>query len=182
MRLQYDELVYSGVIRSSVMSLANKVPYAGEWQSLVAENFATTADVYRILNLLNEEDDLMETADGEDKNRTASIKRLARMFGGDAQLTEEDQWQQAAEYLAEMQLQRITNAVLRVLSHRPLQDIKIVGAGAGRFLVEKIAQRLDTPYIDFSQLIQTEDALTHISNVCAPAVALAQLNRLYHIA
>jgi len=47
-RLQYGELVYSGVVRTSLMALATTAPFAGEWVGIMAEHFATTADVYRI--------------------------------------------------------------------------------------------------------------------------------------
>ncbi len=177
-RLRFDELVYTGVIRTSLMSLTNKVPFDGEWQNIAAENFATTADVYRILTSLKESDDLMETADGSSKDIAGSIRRLARMIGTDSiNSIEAQRWYKLAEYFEETQLQLITNAVLRVLSKSPDSDGKIVAAGAGRFLIKKIAQRINIPYMEFSDLCETETDLQHKCNVCAPAVAIAQLNR-----
>jgi (4-(4-[2-(gamma-L-glutamylamino)ethyl]phenoxymethyl)furan-2-yl)methanamine synthase len=67
------------------------------------------------------------------------------------------------------------------LSNTPDNNQKIVGAGVGRFLIKKIAQRLNIPYIEFSELCNSESELKHKCNVCAPAVALAQLNRLSSI-
>lgn len=177
-RLRFDELVYTGVVRTSLMSLTNKVPFDGEWQNIAAENFATTADVYRILARLEEGDDLMEAADGSSKDMEGSIRRLARMLGTDVTSTFERRcWLKLAEYFEETQLQLLTNAVLRVLSKSPGSDHKIVGAGAGRFLIKRIAQRINIPYLEFSDLCNSELELQHKCNVCAPAVAIAQLNR-----
>lgn len=177
-RLQLDELVYTGVIRTSLMSLTNKVPFNGEWQNIAAENFATTADVYRVLTYLEESDDLMDAADGKSKDVKGSIMRIARMLGTDAvDSIEHQRWYKLAEYFEEIQIQILTNSVLRVLSNSPSGDYKIVGAGTGRFLVKKIAQRINIPYIEFSDLCNSDVSLQHKCNVCAPAVAVAQLNR-----
>lgn len=177
-RLQLDELVYAGVIRTSLMSLTNKVPFNGEWQNIASENFATTADVYRVLTYLEESDDLMDAADGKNKDIKGSVMRIARMLGTDAvDSIEHQRWHKIAEYFEETQLQSLTKSVLRVLSKSPSSGIKIVGAGAGRFLVKKVAQRINIPYVEFSELCNSEASLQHKCNVCAPAVAVAQLNR-----
>ncbi|MCZ6804717.1 MAG: hypothetical protein O7D86_12495 [Proteobacteria bacterium] len=177
-RLRSDELVYTGVIRTSLMALTNKAPFAGEWQNLAIEHFATTADIYRILGYIDENDDLMDTADGNNKDVASSTRRLARMVGTDSGTAIQDSWYKLAAYFEEVQLQLLTNALQRVLSNIPDNKQKIVGAGVGRFLIKKIAQRLNIPYIEFSELCDSESGLQHKCNVCAPAVALAQLSRL----
>lgn len=177
-RLRFDELVYTGAIRTSLMSLTNKVPFNGEWQNITAENFATTADIYRVLARLEEADDVMASADGKNKDVKGSLRRLARVLGADAiDSIEEQRWYKLAEYFEETQLQLLTNAVLRVLSHSANSTEKIIGAGVGRFLIKKIAQRINIPYIEYSDLCESKFDLQHKSNVCAPAVAVAQLNR-----
>ena len=177
-RLRCDELVYTGVIRTSLMALANKVPFNGDWQNIAAEHFATTADVYRILSCLNEEDDLMDAADGKAKDIKGSMQRLARMVGADNDNSVDEQcWYQLAEFYREKQLQLISNALLRVISNLPNKNIKLVAAGTGRFLVKEIARRLNLSCIDFSSLCSSDAQFEHKCNVCAPAVAVAQLNR-----
>ena len=177
-RLCNDELVYTGVIRTPLMALSNRLPFRGEWQNLAAENFSTTADVYRILGLLEEDDDLMDTPDGQDKSLNNSIRRLARMAGTDADKAHLSDWWQLAQYFEEIQLQQLSQALLRVMSKYASHDQQLIGAGVGRFLVRKLAQRLNLNYIEFSELCESEAELKHHCNVCAPAVALAQLNRL----
>ena len=177
-RLRFDELIYTGVIRTSLMALTNKAPFEGLWQNLAMEHFATTADVYRILGCLHEDDDLMDSADGNSKDIDGSIRRLARMLGTDSCTTvNQNRWYKLAEYFQEVQLQMLCKGVLRILSTLPTNNQKIVGAGVGRFLVNKIAQRLSIPYIEFSEICNSDSKLSHKCNVCAPAVSLAQLSR-----
>jgi (4-(4-[2-(gamma-L-glutamylamino)ethyl]phenoxymethyl)furan-2-yl)methanamine synthase len=51
-RLAAGELVYTGLVRSFVMAVGERAPFAGRWSPLINENFATMADVYRILGQL----------------------------------------------------------------------------------------------------------------------------------
>ena len=60
------------------------MPFAGAWTPLINENFATMADVHRILGNIPAGADQMATADGRDKTVDASRVRLARMVGRDA--------------------------------------------------------------------------------------------------
>jgi probable H4MPT-linked C1 transfer pathway protein len=181
-RLRFDELVYTGVIRTSLMALASKVPFRGEWQNIAAEHFATTADVYRILSCIEDSDDLMDTADGKAKDLPGSYRRLARMVGTDyVDTNETDCWINLAKYYEELQIQMLTKAILRVLSNSTLSNAKIVGAGTGHFLIRKIAQRINIPYVEFTRLCHTEDEFKKGCNVCAPATAIAQLNRQHYI-
>jgi (4-(4-[2-(gamma-L-glutamylamino)ethyl]phenoxymethyl)furan-2-yl)methanamine synthase len=178
-RLRFDELVYTGVIRTPIMALTNRAPFAGEWQNIASESFATTADIYRILSCLEDGDDLMETADGNDKTVVNSIRRLARMMGTDVvDSVNQNDWYKLAGYFEEIQIQTLTKSLLRVLSNLTEDRPKLVGAGVGRFLIKKIAQRLSLPYVEFSDLFETETEMQHQCNICAPAVALAHLNRL----
>ena len=82
-RLVTGELVYTGVVRTPVMALAERAPFAGEWVPLMAEFFATTADLYRVLGRLPEGADQHPAADGGEKTVEASARRLARMLGRD---------------------------------------------------------------------------------------------------
>src|SRR5207253_172648 len=101
-RLACGELVYTGLVRSSVMAIAARVPVAGSWTTLVNENFATMADVHRLLDNLPEDADQMTTADGRPKTLAASRARLARMLGRDAD--ERQQWTVPARWFAEAQI------------------------------------------------------------------------------
>lgn len=176
-RLQYEELVYTGVVRTPVMAIADRAPFGGEWIGLMAEHFATMADVYRLLDQLPGYADQMPAADGGEKTREGSARRLARMLGRDFESAPLDDWRRAAEFLREQQLMKIRSSCERQLSRGLLaQSAPFVGAGVGRFLVETLAQRLGFPYVDFMNFFPLpEGDETITTGDCAPAVAVACL-------
>lgn len=170
------ELVYTGVVRTPLMAVADRAPLRGRWVGLAAEYFATTADVYRILGLLDEAADQQPSADGSEKTPAGSRRRLARMVGRDAESGSEAEWRALAEWLAEAQLRRIEDGIALVLSRRLLPaDAPIIAAGAGRFLARRLALRLARPRIEFSQLLPGQEGGTDWLDTCAPAVAVACL-------
>ena len=178
-RLCCDELVYTGVIRSSVMSLSSRVPFFGVWQGLANEHFATTADIYRITGQLPEADDMQDTADQGGKSLTDSLCRLARMVGTDYHGSSKQgvpRWalQDLARYLAECQLQKIDAALSSVLSRRPRGlDHGLIGAGCGAFLVAELAARQSLPYLHFAELLAVPKRqypdVARVASACALA-------------
>jgi probable H4MPT-linked C1 transfer pathway protein len=175
-RLAAGELVYSGVVRTPVMALATAVPFEGESVPLVAELFATAADVHRLCGRLPEEADQHPAADGREKTETGSARRLARMIGRDAEAAPLETWRQLARALARAQACRIEDACDRVLSGRPLApDGPVVAAGVGRFLAADVAHRLARPCIEFARLLPDPGPEPGRVSECAPAVAVAWL-------
>jgi probable H4MPT-linked C1 transfer pathway protein len=77
-RLVSRELVYSGVVRTPVMALAPVACVEGVEVPLMAECFATAADVHRLTGELPAGADLHRTADGGPPTPEASARRLAR--------------------------------------------------------------------------------------------------------
>ncbi len=63
-RLAAGELVYTGLVRSFVMAVADRAPFEGHWSALINEYFANMGDVHRILGRLPDDADQMATADG----------------------------------------------------------------------------------------------------------------------
>ena len=176
-RLQSQELVYSGIIRTAVMAIAQSAFFRGQEVGLMAEYFATMADVYRLTGELNEAHDKSDTPDGRGKTPLASARRLSRMIGYDFKAEDLALWQQFAATLKLQQKQQIQNACQRQLS-RIIADEKtyIIGAGIGRFLVKQIAADLSLPFKDFSHLFKIEVNPADFSIAdCAPAVAVACL-------
>ena len=175
-RLSQDELVYSGVTRTPVMAVTRSVPFAGERQALMAELFATTADVHRITGRLPQGVDQHPATDGAGKSKEESARRLARMLGRDLQDASPAAWHRLARYLSECQLQTLTSAAERVLSRDLIEDdAPLVGAGIGRFLLRDLAARLGRPYLDFADLVQGSLETREWAACCAPAVAVALL-------
>ena len=179
-RLRHDELVYTGIIRTPVMAVVNKIFCDGQWQNIVTENFSTMADIYRLTEELNEQDDMMLAADGAGKTKCDSARRLARMVGLDLQ-DENDipHVKGMAEHVACAQLERINESLLKILSGPDLKKVGcLVGAGAGRFLVRKLASKNNLQYIDFTDFLTypKEDEQKVLS--CAAAVSVAQISRV----
>ena len=169
-RLACGELVYTGLVRTPVMALADHAPFAGAWTTLAAEHFATAADVHRLLGELPEDADLLPTADGRDRSVAASRARLARMVGRDAAEASEAAWHDLAAWFAERQMRHLEDAARLVLS-AGTSGRHVVAAGIGRATVARLAARLDCACTAFSNLVPGGTA----ADTCAPAVAMAVL-------
>lgn len=171
-RLISQELIYTGVVRTSVMSVAQTVLDNENPVGVMAEHFATMADVYRLTGELSENHDQTPTADGAEKTIEASARRLSRMLGDDFKIEELNRWKAVARDIRQQQLQRIQQSCALHLNKKST----LVGAGIGRFLVKEIASVLDCCYVDFSTLFNTSHHnLTFNPADCAPAVAMAFL-------
>lgn len=174
-RMRYDELLYTGVARTPAMTLARRVPLNGGWINVMAEHFATTADVYRLTGELPEYADQLPSADNGRKTVEGSQLRLARLVGMDAGSMTGDAWRTLARFLRERQLSAIQAGVAIQLSRGLLKEsAPLLGAGVGRFLVREIANRLGRPFIDFNEFLPTaRDQGGLCAADCGPASAVA---------
>lgn len=174
-RLANDELVYCGVIRTPLMSIAQRAPFGGRCVNVMAEHFATTADIYRLTGELPPDADHSETADWREKTLEASARRLARMVGCDSDDFGMESWRELARFFANEQFNRLAQACETHLARGLLgNSAAIVGAGVGNFLARKIAVKLNRPYRDFASFIPPARAW---NPQCAPAFAVAWLLR-----
>ncbi|NOS95292.1 MAG: H4MPT-linked C1 transfer pathway protein [Methylotenera sp.] len=176
-RMQYDELVYTGVVRTPLMALTQKIAFAGQRVNVAAEHFATTADVYTLTGDLAAAENMAETADGADKSIEASARRIARMIGHDAQDASLSVWRNLADAFKEAQFNLIKQAALIQISRlEDCQNLHIIGAGAGEFIVCELAKQLGFKYVSVSDFIHAENhAIKTMAQVCFPAYAVAGL-------
>lgn len=175
-RLRAGELVYTGLTRTFLMAVCDRVPFRGRWMPLMNEYFASMADVYRVLEELDETADLHPSADGREKTPAASRARLARMVGADADDACAEEWLRLARWFAEAQLRSLDGAARQVLSAGKLSDSAlIVGAGTGMPLVRRLAPRLGMPFRPFDSLIDVSEEARTWASRCAPCVAVALL-------
>ena len=174
-RLQTGELVYTGLTRTPVPSVATRAPLAGEWQGLARDAFATMADIRRVLGILPDDVDRHATADGKGKSVSESLVRLARGFGRDPEMRHLATWQASAAYIAERQLRSIHDGVLQVVSRPGLTIASVVTAGIGASAAAAIGTRMDLPVVDFGTLIGAPSEHRLWATRCAPAVAVALL-------
>ena len=177
LRMQHDELVYTGVVRTPLMALAQKIPFGGHMSNVAAEHFATTADVYTLTGELAIAENAAETADGAEKSIQASACRIARMVGCDAEEAPLASWIELARSFKNVQLDQIRQALLKQV---PLLQgnttLQLVGAGAGSFLAAELARQLGFEYCAVTEFIAADNVgVKHRAAVCFPAYAVAYL-------
>jgi probable H4MPT-linked C1 transfer pathway protein len=176
-RMRYDELLYTGAIRTPAMLLVDRVPINGYWLGIMGECFATTSDLYRITGEINEALDQTPTADNGPKTPDGSRIRLARLFGLDKDELTATQWESVVRFLREKHLTSILQAIECQLSLVDLGNkTPLIGAGVGRFLVKEIATRINRPYLDFDHFFSIgEQSISFGVADCGPAAAIACL-------
>ncbi|WP_114364764.1 hydantoinase/oxoprolinase family protein [Ciceribacter lividus] len=175
-RLLSGELVYTGFTRSALIGIAERVPVGGTMTPLMNEYFANTADIARILGMLDEADDQYPSADRREKTLTGSIGRLARMIGRDGPDLSTEEWSDIALWFSEHQLRMVHDGALRVAAdHRLARGAPVVGAGIGRPQIRRLAARLERPFVDFGTLINAVEPARETACKAAPAAAVALL-------
>ncbi|MGI9403260.1 MAG: hydantoinase/oxoprolinase family protein, partial [Hyphomicrobium sp.] len=173
--------VYTGLTRSDVATIARDVTFKGRTQSLAAGNFATMADVRRIVGELPDDTDQHETSDHRGKSLDESVARFARSLGRDSADASLDDWRNAARDVAEQQMHAIHEACLHVLTATPLaSDAPVVAAGIGAPLIETLARKLMRPCRTFGDLANATDDCRLWATRCAPAAAIALLAAAKH--
>lgn len=176
-RLVSGELIYTGLTRTAVMAVCTRAPFAGTWQNFAREYLATMADVRRILGVLPDGLDVHATADGRGKSPEESLARFARMFCREAADASLSTWQQAAHYVAELQLRSIHDSCAQVLSglDAATSPQTVVATGLDTAVGREIAHRLGLPCLTFSELAGAPADLQPAVDCNAPAVAVALL-------
>jgi uncharacterized hydantoinase/oxoprolinase family protein len=120
------------------------------------------------------EDDMADTADGAGKTEHESARRLARMIGHDVEHADISAWKRLAFEFRKAQIMRLQETLGYLQIN---QDVPLVGAGVGRFLVRALADQMNKPYLDVETLINTSNEAAHWASVCLPAVAVARLSK-----
>ncbi|MBU3694011.1 MAG: hypothetical protein FGM40_04190 [Rhodocyclaceae bacterium] len=173
-RLSAGELVYRGIVRTPLMAVAPGIVWQDAPRPLMAEHFATSADVFRLTGDLDESADAWAPADSGDKTPNGSARRLARLVGEDLEAASLEQWRSVAAQLAAAMEETVTQAAQGVLAQMAVvAKPQVVCAGAGHWLAARVAARLGLPAVDFAALVGAADvpgAREH-----APALALAAL-------
>ncbi len=180
-RLRDAGLVYSGVVRTPLIALTREILFEGNSIPLMAEMFATTADIYRLLECLDPHSDCAPTADGAGKTATDSARRLARMIGLDAAERPLAVWRSLAGQFADIQFTNLRIACQDRIRQEGLHPTDpMIGYGCGQFLIKKIAASLGCPYVGVETLLGISDAdLAARIALCGPAVAVAWLAATY---
>jgi probable H4MPT-linked C1 transfer pathway protein len=156
-KLVCGELVYTGSLRTNVAAIVNTVPVKSCLSRVSSELFAQSADVHLVLGNISEEDYTVETADGKEKTRKASLTRLARVVCADTEMLTEKDTVQIAQYVYSKQIEQIASSLAQVCSRitkNRAKNIEIVVTGLGRnFLARKAASKAGFSEVtDFGEL------------------------------
>ncbi|GIW82939.1 MAG: tetrahydromethanopterin-linked C1 transfer pathway [Gemmatales bacterium] len=126
-RLRTRELVYTGIRRTPVCALLDRV--AAEW-------FATTHDAFLLLGWIEEDESDTDTPDGRPATKGFAHARLARMVGADAETLSLADAQRLAKQIIQRQLARIADAI-RNLSRDLNEPPLAILSGSGEFLARR---------------------------------------------
>lgn len=169
-RLMSGELVYTGVLRSPVMSIVRRVPLRGRWCRAAAEHFAIAADIHCWLRNIPPEAYRCETPDGRGVSRREAAARIARMVCADLEMLSPRDITRIATHVARVQRARIVAAIRQVLSRLGAAAPRVaLAAGAGAFLARDAAAAAGLRAIDLTSTLEPAAARA------LPAAAVAWL-------
>lgn len=129
-RLATGELVYVGATRTPLMALGSHVTWQGNPHGLMAEHFATTADIYVLTGDLPPDPACIDTADGRPLVAPCAAARVLRMVGADAETHTIDDARELATAFARAVDGRVRDAIRQVLAGRRAERVVVTGSGA----------------------------------------------------
>jgi probable H4MPT-linked C1 transfer pathway protein len=169
-RLASSELLYRGVKRTPVCAVCQSLPWNDRKCQTAAEFFATTADAYVLLEMLDEEPDVTWTADGKPLTKEYARQRLARQVCADACELGPDAIDHMAAFVKDAQLRDLARAIRSVAKRLTEMPGTFILSGCGAFLATIAVGNL--PDIRYRSLT-TE--IGEGASECAPAHAVAVL-------
>jgi probable H4MPT-linked C1 transfer pathway protein len=138
--LRQSELVYTGALRTPAEAVAQALVLSGAPVGVSAEGFALVGDAHLWLGSLAPEDYTVPTPDGRPATREFAGERLARVVCADRELLDAAAVDAIARGLAEAQVRRVSEAVVRVRRRHPSVDSAVV-TGLGDFIAAEAARR-----------------------------------------
>ena len=181
-RLKSGELIYSGVLRTSVAALLTRVAIGGVEYRLSSEYFATTADVYLMLGYTRTDVYQYQITAGYspsihvirgtheengDDLRINAMRRLARVVCCDLDDIGAEGAVTIAKQVYEKQVEELIDSLKRIIELYGLETV--VSAGIGDFIVKKAADSLNTSFISLSSIYGVD------LSAVFPAYAVAKL-------
>lgn len=175
-RLLAGELVYTGVDRTPLGAVVQRLPLGGVMCPVAAEHFATTADAYLLLGEMPPDAANTDTADGRPRTIAAARGRLARMLCADLTELSPTDIELAAAAIRDAQLQSLAAAAEHVAARLGQPPRTLVLSGQGEHLLRRLAAQL--PWRSSTRSLSQEWGAD--ASRCAPAHALAALAREAH--
>src|SRR5262245_18332725 len=110
-RLLAGELVYTGVVRTNVAAIVNRLPLWGGQCPVAAEYFAVSGDVHVLLGDLDPAAYTGSTPDGRAPEAAWAAERLARVVCADIEMLNGKEIEAMARAVAEAQVQQVAAAL-----------------------------------------------------------------------
>ena len=167
LRLASGELVYTGLLRTGLACILPVARIQGHHVPLAPELFAIIADARLALGQIDLDRYTCDTADGKDKGRSSSLRRLARSVCADLEEIGESGALAIAEQACAEQKRTLTAAMEWQVERHGLE--RVAAAGIGEWLIAEAANTLGMECILLSELYGSR-----ISDVF-PAYAVARL-------
>lgn len=135
-RMLGGHLLYTGVQRSPICAVLERVPYRGAVCPPAQEWFATMRDAYLVLGEIEEQPECCETADGRPATRQAARARLARMVCADLSQFDSADAEAMARAAAEAQARHLASAFRQAAA--TVTPAAIIVSGQGDFLLRRM--------------------------------------------
>ena len=166
------ELVYTGTLRTNLASFLDKVQLNGKEYRVASELFAQTADVYMLLDLIDEDDYICDTFDGEGKSKIECARRIARVVCADLEMISMDDVVELSKFIHQKQIEQIADGLKQVYETQNL-DL-IVTTGLGKDILDRPAAELLGLKVKSMGDILSDDECT-----VAPAIGTAVMMERY---
>ncbi len=147
-RLHAHELLYSGILRTNVAAILNRVVLNGKAYATSSELFAIAADAYLVLGDISRTDYRCECPnryafddDEEAKSVESAMQRLARVVCSDLEDIGDAGAIDIAAQVKNAQMERLVNA-LSIMKERYGIE-RVVSAGTGEFLIKEAVEAVE---------------------------------------
>lgn len=154
-RLNTGELVYTGMLRTNVATIVDRVPIDDKWYRVSSELFAITADVHLILGNIDKKDYVCDTPDGRGKTKKDAMRRIAKVVCADMDILSKKDILSICKYIADRQVLQVSDAISEVVSRERLN--LIVTTGLGMELAEKACDVLGIENIRLDKFFSEEE-------------------------
>lgn len=169
-RLSRGELVYMGLLRTSLASLLPQARIRGDSVPISPELFAIAADAHIALGKISEDTYACDTPDGAGRERTDALRRLARSVCADLDEIGEAGAMAIAEQVLDRQFRILVDAIERQEKEHRLG--LVVAAGIGESLISRAVR-----FLGMDCILLSEKYSRKISDIF-PAYAVARLLEL----
>jgi (4-(4-[2-(gamma-L-glutamylamino)ethyl]phenoxymethyl)furan-2-yl)methanamine synthase len=136
LRLQKGNLLYTGMLRTSIPTLLHSVDLQGIRTPVSTEYFAASADAHLVLGHITPGMYSCDTPDRKEKTVQASLRRLARVVCADLEEIGETGARQIAAQFWHTQREMICDQVRNICRESGAAEIVVAGIGAPLFARE----------------------------------------------